>query len=396
MKKAITILLIFILLSTAILQNRVWARDVEKFNQIQSGTSNRNGETESIQASEGTNSLIGTVLTYCIYPVGSVINALLALVIQSETGIKIQLFTIEDLLFGRYELFNIDFMSVGQNSEASNPAYMSSNTNVLIKENVARWFYSMRNFAIAALLAVLIYIGILMAISSVATDKAKYKNMLIHWVASFALLILLPYIMSIAMNVCQVSVDVIRTTAEKIAENTNMAGQVANENIETQKGLNFETTLLYGKIDEEGNGFEGLLTKIAKGYGWESFTLALVFLILSIYQFKFFFMYLKRMLTVAFLMVISPLITITYSIDKAGDNQAQAYKTWIKEFLVNLFIQPLHALLFLIFMYSVYGIMERAPLLAIVFLASLSRGEQLVRKIFKIERTASVGKLRRK
>ena len=107
-------------------------------------------------------------------------------------------------------------------------------------------------------------------------------------------------------------------------------------------------------------------------------------------------MYLKRMLTVAFLMVISPLITITYSIDKARDNQAQAYKTWIKEFLVNLFIQPLHALLFLIFMYSVYGIMERAPLLAIVFLASLSRGEQLVRKIFKIERTASVGKLRRK
>ena len=102
MKKAITILLIFILLSTAILQNRVWARDVEKFNQIQSGTSNRNGETESIQASEGTNSLIGTVLTYCIYPVGSVINALLALVIQSETGTKIQLFTIEDLLFGRY------------------------------------------------------------------------------------------------------------------------------------------------------------------------------------------------------------------------------------------------------------------------------------------------------
>ena len=45
-------------------------------------------------------------------------------------------------------------------------------------------------------------------------------------------------------------------------------------------------------------------------------------------------------------------------------------------------------------MYTVYGIMERAPLLAIIFMASLSRGEQLIRKIFKIERNAGFGPLR--
>jgi hypothetical protein len=47
-------------------------------------------------------------------------------------------------------------------------------------------------------------------------------------------------------------------------------------------------------------------------------------------------------------------------------------------------------------MYSIYGIMERAPLLAIIFLASLSRGENLVRSIFKIERTTSMGRLGRR
>ena len=136
--------------------------------------------------------------------------------------------------------------------------------------------------------------------------------------------------------------------------------------------------------------------KILKGDSWESFALVIVYCMLVYYQFKFFFMYLKRMLTVGFLVVISPLITITYSIDKAGDNQAQAFGKWMKEFLVNIFIQPLHALLFLIFMYSIYGIMERAPLLAIVFLASLSRGEQLVRAIFKIDGTRTFGGLRKK
>ncbi len=392
MKKPIAILLIFIFLSTTILQNRVWATDLESFNKISNGIVDVDGVQTSVKMTTGTNNLIGTVLTYIVYAIPLVISSLLALAIQPDTGIKVQLFTIEDLLFGRYELFDIDFMNVAEHTEVGEPAYMSSNTNVLVKQNVAKWFYAMRNFAIVSLLAVLIYIGILMAISTIASEKAKYKNMLIHWVASFVLLMLLPYIMVIAMNVCDISVGIIRT----VAENTKIVGQPANTNIETQQGLNFETTLLYGKIDENGNGFEGLMTKIAKGNSWESFTLAVVFLILSFYQLKFFFMYLKRMLTVGLLVVVSPLITITYSIDKAGDNQAQAYKTWMKEFLVNLFIQPLHALLFLIFMYSVYGIMERAPLLAIIFLAALSRGEQLVRMIFKIERTASVRRLKRK
>ena len=44
-------------------------------------------------------------------------------------------------------------------------------------------------------------------------------------------------------------------------------------------------------------------------------------------------------------------------------------------------------------MYSIYGIVERAPLLAIIFLAALSRGEQLFRTIFKVDRTASLGHL---
>ena len=214
--------------------------------------------------------------------------------------------------------------------------------------------------------------------------------MLIHWVASFAILMLLPYIMAIAMNVSEVCVGIIRTVAE-----TLLNEQVNNPQIQQEKGLNFELTLLYGKANTDGTGFDGIFSKIALSNSWQCFYMVCVYCVLVYYQVKFFFLYLKRMFTVAFLIVISPLITITYSIDKAGDNQAQAYNTWIKEFLVNVFIQPLHALLFVIFMYSVYGIMEKAPLLAIVFLAALSRGEKIVRSLFKIERTSTLSGLRK-
>lgn len=391
MKKTITILLIFILLFSTLPQNRVWATDEEAVEQIYSGKVQYGNGMVSLKPTDSKFNLIGSILTYVVLPAPLIVQILLTMTILPDLVTKVQIFTIEDLLFGRYELFNVDFMNVSQYTGADSPVYVASSTNVLIKENVAKWFYAMRNFAIVALLAVLIYIGILMAISTIASERAKYKNMLIHWVVSFAILMILPYIMALAMNVCEWCVGVIRSVAENVVQ-----VQVNNPQIEPSKGLNFELTLLNGRIDENGNGFEGILTKILKGESWESFALVIVYCMLAYYQFKFFFLYLRRMLTVGFLVVISPLITITYSIDKAGDNQAQAFKTWLKEFLVNIFIQPLHALLFLIFMYSIYGIMERAPLLAIVFLAALSRGEQLVRSIFKIERTATFGGLRRK
>lgn len=376
MKKAVIILLIFTILFTAIPYNPVCATSQMENLITQADTELEN---QNSKMTDNIFSLIGSLLTNVFISLPHLVRVALTFVILPDNVVQIKLFTIEDLLFGRFELFNVDFMNVSS-SKSGSLEYVPSSTNVLIKENVAKWFYAMRNFAIVALLAVLIYIGILMATSTISSDKAKYKNMLVHWFVSFAILMVLPYIMSLAINVSESCVSVIRSVAE---QKTDV--EIDNSQIATEPGLNFENALLYGKVNEDGTTFEGILSKIHKGTGWEAFSLLIVYCMLAYYQFKFFFMYLKRMLTVGFLIVIAPLITITYSIDKAGDNQAQAYNTWLKEFLANIFIQPLHALLFLVFMYSISGIMERAPLLAIIFLASLSRGEQLFKTIFKIE-----------
>ncbi len=40
------------------------------------------------------------------------------------------------------------------------------------------------------------------------------------------------------------------------------------------------------------------------------------------------------------LIIIAPLITITYSMDKMKDGQAQALNTWMREFMFNVLIQP--------------------------------------------------------
>ncbi len=50
------------------------------------------------------------------------------------------------------------------------------------RKTVATWYYMMRIVATAILLVILIYVGIRMALASVADDKAKYKKMLFDWV----------------------------------------------------------------------------------------------------------------------------------------------------------------------------------------------------------------------
>lgn len=95
-----------------------------------------------------------------------------------------------------------------------------------------------------------------------------------------------------------------------------------------------------------------------------------------------------------FLIVISPLITITYSATKTkisgqGGN-AGAFDTWLKEYLVNAFLMPLHAGIYMVFIVSAHEIFKVAPFLAVIFFAMLSRAERIVKNILGMRKKASI------
>ena len=73
-----------------------------------------------------------------------------------------------------------------------------------------------------------------------------------------------------------------------------------------------------------------------------------------------------------------------------GDGQAQAFKVWLNEYATNILIQPLHALLYMIFMSIASNIIETAPILALVFMAALSRGERVFKNVFRFKDSITV------
>lgn len=315
-------------------------------------------EKKTYKITEGTKNSVVKALVEVFNVVPTTIRFFLSIIADQGSSDEVNEkygkgFTIQKLVFNKLNFFEVNFFTNNSND---------SNLENSMQKQIAQVYSLVRNIAIVANLAILIYMGIRMALASIALEKAKYKKMLVDWLKSFAIMMLLPYIMIIILFISQTLIEVCEII---------MNGLCGNQVIKIEENLlNTATT-------STEKGFSLLIPTA-------------IYWILTFYQLKFFWIYTKRLFNTAFLIVISPLVLAQYSIDKINDGQASSFNTWLKEYTMNLMIQPLHALLYTIFMVIASNIMGEAPLLAVVFLATLSRGERVLRNILRIKNTATV------
>ena len=128
---------------------------------------------------------------------------------------------------------------------------------------------------------------------------------------------------------------------------------------------NLEKTLMYGNGTIQNPEEGSIMEKLATLKGWNYVAICVLYWVIVYYQLKFFILYFKRVLAVGLLTIISPLISITYPIDSIGDEKAQGFQRWLNEILINIFIQPLHLLIYTIFIAAAGAIATVAPLLAV-------------------------------
>ena len=338
----------------------------ENVNEVMGGISNESadslmndGKTPEPSMGGATASAVAKLINIIPTLVSSLLNSVVNS--QQINGSGTLEFTIQDLLEGKYDMFSIDFF--GNVNETKKVTGM-------LTQNIVIWYSAMRNLTIGITLLVLVYVGIRMAISTVADEKAKYQKMLIAWVKGFCMIFVLIYIIMIAINISNGIVELVPKSTE-----------------------NLEKTLMYGNGTIQNPQKDSIAEKMATLKGWNYVAICVLYWIIVYYQLKFFILYFKRVLSVGFLIIISPLISITYPIDSIGDEKAQGYQRWLKEILINIFIQPLHLVLYSLFITSAGAIATVAPLLAAIFLVGLSRGEKIVKNIFGIRGAQSISSL---
>lgn len=259
-----------------------------------------------------------------------------------------------DIFFNRIAILDANFFNdVREGSIVSN-----------IRTAIAGWYYAMRNIAASILLCVFIYVGIRMAISTVASDKAAYKKMLVDWVCSLVLIFLMQYIIIFTFSVNETFIHALSNVDDGTA------------------------------ISQAMIAIEALAHKTSN----DAIAATVVYCMLVAQTIALFISYFNRMLKLAFLIIISPLITLTYSIDKMGDGKAQALGTWLKEFIYTVLIQSFHCIIYMAFIGMALSIFSTtggdsnnmAGVILVMLCVKFTKdGEKILGKIFKFGEATS-------
>ena len=225
------------------------------------------------------------------------------------------------------------------NTTNANPLFGNNSTddnNSGLKGIVSTWYQISRMIALAATLVMLVYVAIQILISSTGQSKAKYMDLLKDWLLCLLLIFTMHYILSAILFIS----DWVSAFFLSVA-----------------------TTMM--------NGTDPYKLVMDNTFNFNDFSIiyAIIWLVLLAFTFIIFIAYIKRLILICFIVIISPLVILASTIDKLRGKGGGLLSNMLKEFSTNVIIQPLDALLFTIIISAFTMCMEKnMPLPAVVFI----------------------------
>ena len=275
---------------------------------------------------------------------------------------KTEMFTICSLIFGEFLLFN---GNVYKTNERLNPDIERGKIAVImdnIKLKAAGIFAFIKNLALGLTFPMLVYalVKLLSTDSTSALNVAKWKKVLGSWVLCLILLYFVQYLITFLNNLNDTVMDILWTM---------------RTNLENNGQESFELALFTSSVSE----FTKTGGLLSAGYGIE-------YLGLVIIQIIFFVKYGFRTFGLIFLTVIAPIVVVVDAFNvMRGKDQNSTLADWGKTYFSLLFMQPMHAALYLLFMFTASAIAINAPLLGLVFLYALSRAEKITKLMLNLQ-----------
>lgn len=288
-----------------------------------------------------------------------------------------------------------DKLEYTKKDEHSAPVFNSAK---VLAPQIAKWYTAIRNMVLVGLMVVLLYIGIRIVLSSTAGEKAKYKEHIKDWLVAVILVVFMHYIMAFALTITEYLTSMLNSNNEmikfQIQDEEAMKQIFGDEDYSQYKegdSYNLYVNLMgYARLKQQLNTLDANGNVVVN---WDYIGYAIIYMTLVIYTVMFLIIYLKRVIYMAFLTMIAPLVALTYPIDKISDGKAQAFDAWLKEYSYNLLLQPFHLLLYTMLIGSVMDLAANNMLYALVALGFLIPAEKLLRKFFGFEKSAIAGNI---
>ncbi len=210
--------------------------------------------------------------------------------------------------------------------------------------------------AIIVYLITFLYIVVRVLLATTGKGLEEQKRFFFSWVEGVILLFFMPYIMKYAIEINHGFVTII--------------GEARND---ASLGLPAPGESLMGNLRKK------IVYKDSARNTHYDVAKALVYLV-AVFQFVVLVIaYYKRLFTVGFLIGVYPVVAMLYPIDKVNDGKAQSTSVWLKELLVNIFTQTIHAIIYLFVM--AIATTSSDWILGLVGIAFLFKGEELLKQL---------------
>lgn len=305
--------------------------------------------------------------------------------------------TIDRIVYGDINKISIDFFESGDSAAEAT----SKPIKDILKPTINTWYSKFRNLALVFYMAVLVYFGIKILLTSTANRKAIYKRILTAWVMGITMLMCFPYVMKYAIK--------LNTAFCKALQSKDGSPKMESSEVTTSLksaqslyGTDGFVMLMLGKTDINESTKEAF-TKTAVNTGEfagntmmyiryvadhaKNIPLVVVYFIMIGEVLALLIMYYKRVFMLAFLITIFPIVAAFYPFSKTGDIKINTFGVWFKEFLVNVFVQSFHAATYVVVVSAgvssyVEDIASGNWLFMIICILFLFEGEKIIRGIF--------------
>lgn len=195
-------------------------------------------------------------------------------------------------------------------SSAGTYGHIGSSILTRVSFIVARFYIILRNICAMVMLAGLIFTGIRILISSnIPTQKTQYLMLLQDWLMGMCLLIFSHIIMVLIFEISDALVAF-------------LAPSILN----------------YGSFK-----FEILVKLFASGDSVMIITSWMMYIYIQWLTIVFAVAYLKRYIWVCILVVFAPVFAVMYAF---GQKTKQIYSKWLSEFILTVFVQPFHIVIY--------------------------------------------------
>lgn len=329
---------------------------------------------------------LGTILS-------KIFNPLLGIISWIHTPILLLIYgmpTIDGCIFNSQSYFKLSFFDV-------NPEGLAGG----LQGYIGAVYNAFRYLVTAVYIVVLVYLGVRMILSSVGKQKAQYKDLFKHWLIGLLILFSFHWVMAGFIWLANTFVGMLQGIATNILDlsseisgnslfNTNVLTTLFSNQLEISPITSF---VVYNISQSTGIA--------AAGHWWNVILAAIYYLCLLGIAITIAFTYLKRLFTIALLIVLFPFVALSYVFDKIGDRKAQTLNFWLKEFTINVMIQPIHALLLVLIaaiystgvgnVLSLYGPTMIGALMSLLTLLLIPTGEKLLRQMFQINSSMGPG-----